>query len=231
MARALYREWFVHFRFPGHENHPRVASPLGDIPKGWELAKLGDVCKIIPGYAFKSKDWQSAGIPVIKIKNIQQDNTVDTENTDFVSDEVFHYTHPKFVLGHGDILIAMTGATAGKIGKLRVKNPFLLNQRVAKILPEDVYTSFVWCAISSNAAQENFFRLADGAAQPNMSGSQIESVEIICPPREIVDFFSKLAEPILRQTDILHLNIQNLRRTRDLLLPRLLSGQVDAEAL
>ncbi len=43
MARALYREWFVHFRFPGHEKHPRVASPLGDIPQGWEVKKLGDV--------------------------------------------------------------------------------------------------------------------------------------------------------------------------------------------
>ncbi len=40
MARALYREWFVHFRFPGHENHPRVASPLGEIPQGWEVKKL-----------------------------------------------------------------------------------------------------------------------------------------------------------------------------------------------
>ena len=49
MARALYREWFVHFRFPGHENHPRVASPLGEIPQGWEVKKLGDVLQLIDG--------------------------------------------------------------------------------------------------------------------------------------------------------------------------------------
>ena len=46
MARALYREWFVHFRFPGHEDHPRVASPLGEIPQGWEVKKLGDVITV-----------------------------------------------------------------------------------------------------------------------------------------------------------------------------------------
>ena len=46
MARALYRDWFVHFRFPGHEKHPRVASPLGDIPKAWEVKKLGDIADI-----------------------------------------------------------------------------------------------------------------------------------------------------------------------------------------
>ncbi|KFB75380.1 MAG: Type I restriction modification DNA specificity domain protein [Candidatus Accumulibacter cognatus] len=45
MARTLYREWFVHFRFPGHENHPHVASPLGKIPQGWEVKKLGEIAE------------------------------------------------------------------------------------------------------------------------------------------------------------------------------------------
>jgi type I restriction enzyme S subunit len=49
MARALYREWFVHFRFPGHEKLQRVASPLGDIPKGWEVRKLKDACDLTMG--------------------------------------------------------------------------------------------------------------------------------------------------------------------------------------
>ena len=47
MARALYREWFVEFRFPGHERFPRVASPLGDIPQGWEVKKVGDIAENI----------------------------------------------------------------------------------------------------------------------------------------------------------------------------------------
>ena len=227
MARSLYREWFVHFRFPGHEDHPRVASAVGEIPAGWEHGKLGDVCRVIPGYAFKSSDWQSGGVPVVKIKNIQQGNTINTENTDFVSDAVFQTTHSKFVLGHGDILIAMTGATAGKIGRLRVKDRFLLNQRVATILPDPTFHSLVWCTISTEESQERFFRLADGAAQPNMSGSQIEGADLICPPRNIAEAFSKLADPILKQTDTLYLKIQNLRRTRDRPLPRLLAGQVE----
>lgn len=240
IARALYREWFVHFRFPGHEKVKMVRPPSrpggassktdGEIPQGWKLGKLADVCRVIPGYAFRSSDWQSNGVPVVKIKNIQQNNTIETENTDFVSDAVFQATPSKFVLGHGDILIAMTGATAGKIGKLRIKDRFLLNQRVAKILPDDVFRSLVWCAISTGESKERFFRLADGAAQPNMSGAQIESVELICPPRGVVEGFSRLADPILKQTDTLYLKIQNLRRTRDLLLPRLLSGQVNLES-
>lgn len=226
MARNLYREWFVHFRFPGHENRQRVASPLGEIPQGWSAGKLGDHCQIIPGYAFKSADWQSEGVPVFKIKNIQSDNTVDTSNTDFVSEQISQSTHNKFVARNGDILIAMTGATAGKLGKLRINGRALLNQRVAKIQPEASYNALVWSAISTEESKTRFFLLADGAAQPNMSGSQIENVDFIYPPLELAEAFSILADPIYDLVDTLYHQILNLRRTRDLLLPRLLSGQI-----
>src|SRR5262249_18336273 len=56
MARSLYREWFVQFRFPGHENHPRVASPLGEIPRGWQVKKLGEVLVLNYGKALKKDD-------------------------------------------------------------------------------------------------------------------------------------------------------------------------------
>ena len=61
MARGLYREWFVHFRFPGHENHPRVASPLGEIPQGWEVKKLKDVCRLTMGQSPKSEFYNEIG--------------------------------------------------------------------------------------------------------------------------------------------------------------------------
>jgi type I restriction enzyme, S subunit len=54
MVRALYREWFVHFRFPGHEKVPRIASPLGDIPQGWEVKKLGEILELNYGKALKA---------------------------------------------------------------------------------------------------------------------------------------------------------------------------------
>ncbi len=227
MARALYREWFVHFRFPDHEKLPPVASPESTIPKGWVLGNLGDICQVIPGYAFKSNDWQESGVPVIKIKNIRSDNTIETESTDFVSEDISKRTQSKFILGHGDILLAMTGATAGKIGKLRTDQVMLLNQRVAKLVPIRTFWEFVWCSVSTEEAKHRFFSLADGAAQPNMSGAQIEGVKLLCPPKEVAERFSKVINPTLEQTDSLYLKIQNLRRTRDLLLPRLMSGQIN----
>lgn len=147
----------------------------------WKSVRLGDVCRVIPGYAFKSRDWSDTGFPVVKIKNIQADCTVDFTDVDCVPESVITPKLDKFRLHDRDILIAMTGATAGKVGKIRTDSPVYLNQRVAKISPFAADPNFVWAIVSSRRYQELFFKLADGAAQPNMSGSQIEGVELDLP--------------------------------------------------
>ena len=148
MAATIYRQWFVEFRFPGHENVPMVESELGSIPHGWEVGRLGDLCSVVPGYAFKSKDWQDKGVAVVKIKNIKSDNTIDTQNVNCVSPEILLPKLDKYRLENADFLIAMTGATAGKIGRLRTKTIMMLNQRVAKLNPIDGYRDYIWCKIS-----------------------------------------------------------------------------------
>jgi type I restriction enzyme S subunit len=184
-----------------------------------KTVRLGDVCRVIPGYAFKSKDWCDSGIPVIKIKNIQEDRTIDVGDTDHVPESVFSERLRKFVLEDGDILLAMTGATAGKVGRLRTKKPMLLNQRVAKIQPVDADPNFIWAVTSSEEYQSKFFYLADGAAQPNMSGGQIEGVEINLPdlPTQrkiagILSAYDDLIENNLRRIKILEQMAQSLYR-------------------
>ena len=151
-------------------------------PTSWRMTTIGNVADVIPGYAFKSKDWCDVGIPVIKIKNIAGDLTVNTEGADCVPSEIMTERLNKFVLRDGDMLIAMTGATAGKTGRLRCSGIMLVNQRVAKLQPRTIDHDFFWAIISSEDYQSRFFYLADGAAQPNMSGGQIERVEIPEPP-------------------------------------------------
>lgn len=148
----------------------------------WKQTRIGDVCQVIPGYAFKSKDWVDTGIPVVKIKNIKPDCTVDLSDVDCVPNSVITQKLEKFRLQDQDILVAMTGATAGKVGKLRTSIPAYLNQRVAKIKPVSLDPGYLWAVVSSEGYQQRFFKLADGAAQPNMSGRQIEDVEFLLPP-------------------------------------------------
>ena len=231
MAAAIYRQWFVEFRFPGHENVPIVESELGSIPQGWEVGRLGDLCSVVPGYAFKSKDWQDKGVAVVKIKNIKSDNTIDTQNVNCVSPEILLPKLDKYRLENADFLIAMTGATAGKIGRLRTKTIMMLNQRVAKLNPIDGYRDYIWCKISLEETQNAFFHLADGAAQPNMSGSQIANYKTIHPSLSICNNFSSVVSEMLIQTDNLILRNSNLRQTRDLLLPKLLSGELGVSKL
>lgn len=151
------------------------------LPEGWKSVPLGEVAQVVPGYAFKSEDWCTGGIPVIKIKNIRGDLTVDTSEADCVPPEMLTSRLSKFELKNGDFLVAMTGATAGKVGRLRSQTKMLLNQRVAKITPRSIDADYLWSVLSSKEYQERFYKLADGAAQPNMSGSQIEGVLIPVP--------------------------------------------------
>lgn len=227
IAQTIYCEWFVKFRFPGHEKVKMVDSPMGKIPEGWEVKKLGDVCKVIPGYAFKSKYWRKEGTPVIKIKNINDDNTINIEEVDYVPPEIIKTNLKKYFIKTGDMLIAMTGATAGKIGKFRSRTQMLLNQRVAKIVPEFNYYEFIYYKISNEESQKRFFALADGAAQPNMSGSQIENITLILPPLRLSNYFSDIVRDLISEVDNLFFRNMNLRRTRDLLLPKLISGELN----
>lgn len=148
----------------------------------WEMTPLGDVADVVPGFAFKSKDWCDEGVPVLKIKNITGDGSVDTSDADCVPSAINTDRMMRYRLGFGDILIAMTGATAGKVGIIRSHGLFLLNQRVAKLVPTDVDAGYFWSVVRSEEYEKLFFRLADGAAQPNMSGSQIERLPIPVPP-------------------------------------------------
>jgi len=185
----------------------------------WNKVRLGDVCRVIPGYAFKSSDWQGTGIPVVKIKNISGNNSVDLASTDFVCERLLTPRLQKFVIKDGDILVAMTGATAGKVGRVRTNRLLLLNQRVAKIDPIGADSNFIWSVVSSKEYQERFFYLADGAAQPNMSGGQIEGVEISLPALPIqkriagiLSAYDELIENSQRRIKILEAMVRTLYR-------------------
>jgi type I restriction enzyme, S subunit len=230
-AAKIYTEWFVHYRYPGSENVPLVDSGkvYGEIPQGWEVRKLGDIADIVSGYAFKSKDFQKSGIPVIKIKNIKGNNMVDCIDTDFVSEDLNTLKLEKYILTNGDVLVAMTGATAGKAGRVCTKNTLFLNQRVAKIQPkETIFYPFCWSRLESDESQNELYDLAGGAAQPNMSGSQIGSIQLVLPTNEVLQKYNELVNPMLNQILKLQQQNQNLKKSRDLLIPQLVGGLLEA---
>ena len=243
MARALYREWFVHFRFPGHEKHPRVASPLGDIPQGWEAISFETLLASMTG-----GDWGS-------------DQTTETESaevtivrgTDF--DEVAYggqlrapvrYIKPSSLksrgLRPGDVIVENSiNAKSRCIG-----TTLLVDSRVlARIGRDAVAASF--CKVFrlhdlrlAPLVHLHFRRLREDARMEYYQNVAVNGIgnfqaqkfakeeHLILPKDEALR--SRLIEGIaamFESISVLSSKLSNLRRTRDLLLPRLLSGQVN----
>ena len=153
----------------------------------WAIGVLGDVAKVQSGFAFKSGDMGESGHPVIKIKNINPPD-VDIADVQRVPHSVIEGNAriEKFRLSKGDILIAMTGATVGKVGRMpKLSEPHYLNQRVGKVFVTDdakADEDYVYYVLSQDGHVDQMLGLADGSAQPNISGTQIESLEVPLPP-------------------------------------------------
>lgn len=223
-AQELYKEWFVRFRFPGHE----TAKFENGFPKGWEVKRVKDIATVKSGYAFKSEWWQSEGIPAVKIKDIQN-NTIDISDFSYVSEENANKAKQFFVTA-GDLLIAMTGATIGKIALVPKVGKMTVNQRVGKFfLGKEPLKSvpYLFCLFSQNDIQEQIITIANSnAAQPNISPFDIEKIKVICNT-EVIEKYNDALSPAFQSIINLREQNQNLAKQRDLLLPRLMSGKLE----
>ena len=239
MAQRIYKEWFVDFKYPGHENDEMVGSlydgDVIEIPVGWKVGSVSDLYDVRSGFAFKSshmKDFGDYGI--VKIKNLQN-NTVDLINIQFIEKENIDNRAWNFKLDDGDLLIAMTGAQVGKIGLMpKLNNIYLLNQRVGKFFPKDnkqKTSQFIYQVVQSTDFQKSVDNIAQGAAQPNISGSGIGQIEIILPSIKYIEKYENITQPLMDEIISLDYKNKNLSQTRDLLLPKLISGQVDVSEL
>jgi type I restriction enzyme S subunit len=222
MARALYREWFVHFRFPGHESVPRLPSALGDIPQGWEVKRLGDLTAYLNRGLSPSYD-DNADTLVINQKCIR-DQRLSLEPARRQSKPV----PPDKLVRYGDVLINSTGVgTLGRVAQVYQNiGECSVDTHVTIARPrQGIDADFFGCALLSN--QETFERLGIGATgQTELGRPAISNVDLVVPPDSLQARFGAIVRPMRTATIHLANKIQTLRRTRDLLLPRLLSGQV-----
>ena len=176
-------------------------TEIGMIPEEWEVGHISDLVRVKAGYAFKSSDFTNHGIGVIKIKNIN-DGTVDLINTDKISNDLFNSLSNDFVLSTGDVVIAMTGATIGKVGKLRdTDKKYVLNQRVARFISNNkADLEFVFQYTKTKDWIDSINNYANGAAQQNISADGIASIAIPIPPenerKQIAEILSSFDDKI-----------------------------------
>lgn len=179
-----------------------------EVPDGYSIKKLSDLCTIYNGYAFKSIDYKKSGIPLIRISNIQDDEIQIDKNIVFVNPESLK-SQKKFLIKTDDILIALSGATTGKCGIYDQNIPCMLNQRVGLLrLHTFEKNTQKYLFYFLKKIRQDILSKSYGGAQPNISSKSIESYEILFPN-------SKLLPIIVQKLDYI---LELIRNRKDLLV-------------
>ena len=150
------------------------------LPEGWSICKLSKLCKIENGFAFSSNDYKSEGTPLIHISNIVN-NSIDLTDCVYIQNNAEY----RFVVNKGDLLIAMSGATTGKMGVYSFERTAFLNQRVGNIkILDGSLLSADYRNVYMQSKVDDILKFAYGGAQPNISASVIGDFDILLPPLE-----------------------------------------------
>lgn len=217
-AQTIFAAWFGKYQ-------------VGDeLPDGWRIGKLGEISKLKSGYAFKSKDFvDNSSFKALKIKDLKGNGNVSISEVSSIDEECTQIDRVQyFRLEQGDIVLAMSGNTTGKIGVVPPhSNEIYLNQRVGKFfLNNEEQKSFLYNFLMSGNFEDKILSMGYGSAQPNISPSQIESIDIIFPDNEKQIEYLNISNPIYDKVLMNNSQIQSLIKTRDTLLPKLMSGQL-----
>ena len=218
MAQAVYREWFVEFRFPGHEKAKVVDSPLGKIPEGWKVKPLGEVATITMGTSPKSDTYNENGDGTPLLNG-------PVEFGERFTKQVKWTTAPMKICKPGDLIVCVRGSTTGK--HVKSDGVYCLGRGVCGLSSK--YQSFADLLFENE--RPALVAQTGGSTFPSWTGPQLKSHPVVSPPAELLEWFEKIVQPMSVAVLVYSRQMQNLRNTRDLLLPKLISGQLDVEDL
>lgn len=194
--------------------------------EGWVEIKLDEVCGFQNGFAFKSGLFRESGYPILRISNIQN-SRVDTEKLVFFDPKDYRENLDRYRIVEGDLLIAMSGATTGKLGFNTEDMIFYLNQRVGKFEPRPQLSKRFLYYFLSTKVEENL-QISAGAAQPNLSTEQIKGFVLPLPSRskqdKIVEMLDALAEETQRLESLYRQKLAALEELKKSLLHQAFSG-------
>ncbi|MBF4280156.1 restriction endonuclease subunit S, partial [Vibrio anguillarum] len=204
-----------------------------NIEKKWKRTSLGEFIKLKSGFAFKSKDYTKPGegtVPIIRISDIQQ-GKVYTSNAEHVPSE---QADVKFLIEKGDLLIAMSGATTGKTGVYSEDNIAFLNQRVGNLkLVNEEDSCLRYRDYLVQSLQSEILKRAYGAAQPNISAKEFESIEILLAPHHEQKRIASKLDAIFEKLEMAQSRLEKvpklLKRFRMSVLSAAVSGELTEE--
>lgn len=202
MARTIYREWFVNFRYPGHEDVPLVDSALGQIPSGWTAGTIGDALELKYGKALKADARRGGDVAVVSSAGV-----VGWHNESFVDG-------PAIVVGR-----------KGNVGSVHWVDGASWPIDTAYYVASDLPLRFVFEQLRRTEFSNTH------AAVPGLSREGAYARPFVIPSGDVLDAFEATVDPLGVAASALATQSDNLASLRDLLLPKLVTGQIDVSAL
>ena len=230
MAQAIYREWFVNFRFPGHENVKLVDSPLGQIPEGWEVSPVSEVFETLGGGTPSKKVdkyWDGGDITWFAPSDLTKSgNMYSASSGACITEAGLKKSSAKLFPAYSVML-----TSRATIGVLSINTvPGCTNQGFITCVPNERVSAlqiFFWL----REQNDKILNVATGATFKEITKGNFRKFPFLLPPSDIAEQFNGIVAPFGRNIEVLIQKQKNLRTTRDLLLPKLISGKLDVEDL
>jgi type I restriction enzyme S subunit len=236
MARSLYREWFVDLRFPGHESIAMVDSPIGQVPEGWRLAKVAEAAVIARGRSYTGEQLvDEGGRPFLNLKCIDRDGG-------FRPDGIKRYLGPhkdSQTATNGDIIMAVTDMTqerrivawAARVPRLE-EDPAVISMDLVKVVPDaSIPSDYLYAMLRWSGFADAVKQHANGANVLHLNPERITEFVFALAPPDLRAEYGRFSSDVHTEMDALHRKNANLCATRDLLLPKLISGEIDVSDL
>ena len=219
-AQRLYKEWFVDLRFPGYEKTPIIDG----VPEGWELVEIGKKFKTFLGGTpsrEKSEYWENGTIPWINSGKVNELRIV--EPSEYITDIALNKSATKLLPKH-TTLVAITGATLGQVSYTEIET--CANQSVVGIVDETkTLSEYIYCYVLNNI--KSIIGKATGGAQQHINKDIVNSYLIIVPNKAVSSAFYSIIHPYFEKIKVLLLENMKLAESRDRLLPKLMSGEIE----
>jgi len=235
MARALYREWFVEFHYPGNGHEKLIELETGPAPARWKTGRLDSFVDVLEtGNRPKGGVADiTEGVPSIGAESILGVGQFDYSKTKYVPQKYFDSMKSGIVQDR-DVLVYKDGGRPGvfipHITLFGSGFPFekmAINSHVYRVRAKSsISQEYLYFYLSSEAVLHWMHMHGSGAAIPSLAREDLKQLPFVQPDAPTLEKFDRFVQPLVTQILALARQIQNLRRTRDLLLPRLLSGQV-----
>lgn len=212
-AQRLYKEWFIDLRFPGHE----TTKIQNDLPEGWQEKSVSTLGEFLNGFAFKPSDWFDKGLPIIKIKEMGGGVSKDTPRNKG------ERVPQKYLVKAGDILFSWSATLMAMVWN--DENGWL-NQHIFKVVPEKgICREFLLQSLKNTI--DEFSNLTTGSTMKHIQRGKLDQVFVKVPNEGLMKKYELLANSIREQILTLSKKINLLQESRDRLLPKLMSGEIE----